>query len=80
MPKAKTAERGYGSRHQALRRGWARKIAAGGVACARCGLLIALGEPWDLEHDDFDRTIYTGPEHRRCNRATSRKRHTSRRW
>jgi hypothetical protein len=79
MPKAKTAERGYGSRHQGLRRAWARKVAAG-VLCVRCGLPIVPGEPWDLGHDDYDRNVYTGPEHRACNRATSRKRHTSRRW
>jgi hypothetical protein len=26
---------------------------------------------WDLGHDDFDRTIYRGPEHQRCNRSSA---------
>ena len=54
-----------------MRRMWAPRVAAGVVACARCGRLIPAGEPWDLGHDDFDRRVYTGPEHRRCNRATA---------
>jgi hypothetical protein len=80
QPKLKTAARGYGSAHQTLRAGWTQRVAAGGVRCARCGLPIAPGEPWDLGHDDYDRRIWTGPEHRRCNRATSGRVRRSRIW
>ena len=50
-----------------------------------CGVLgdwIAPGEPWDLGHHDSDRSLYTGPEDRRCNRATAmrRRRKWSRQW
>jgi hypothetical protein len=79
----KTTQRGYGAKHQALRKAWARKVAAGGVSCARCGLEIVPGEPWDLGHVDGDRSRYTGLEHRRCNRATAGRetvRRTSRVW
>src|SRR5829696_1684088 len=69
--KAKTASRGYGGRHQALRRRLAAIVEAGLASCSRCGYPIVPGEPWDVGHDDRDRTIYAGPEHRRCNRATA---------
>jgi hypothetical protein len=69
--KARTAARGYGSKHKALRRRWAAQVAEGEARCARCGGVIWADEPWDLGHDDHDRTRYTGPEHRRCNRATA---------
>ena len=68
-PKQSRQARGYGERHQALRRLWDRRIQAGDVACVRCGRAIVPGAPWDLGHDDLNRSIHTGPEHRRCNRA-----------
>jgi hypothetical protein len=59
-------------------------VEAGIARCARCGELIARGEPWDLGHiDGTERMVYSGPEHRRCNRATEthkRQRGWSRQW
>lgn len=62
-------ERGYGVAHQRKRKAWVPKVAAGTVNCWRCGLRISPLEPWDLGHDDLDRTIWRGPEHVRCNRG-----------
>jgi hypothetical protein len=46
-------------------------VEAGMVRCARCGERILPGEAWDLGHlDGTERTLYSGPEHRRCNRTT----------
>lgn len=70
MSRVTTKERGYGYQHKLLRRRWVREVALGGVRCARCGKLIVPGTPWDLGHDDVDRSRYSGPEHRACNRAT----------
>jgi hypothetical protein len=72
-PRPKTAARGYGAAHRRLRASFALEVAAGGVDCARCGLLIEPEEPWDLGHT-ADRLGYTGPEHSRCNRAVARQR------
>jgi hypothetical protein len=66
---ADTTARGYGTAHQKIRARLAPVVAAGGVRCARCGRLIAPGQPWDLGHVDGDRSVYAGPEHRRCNRG-----------
>ena len=63
-----TTARGYGSDHQRERQKWVRKVEAGLVNCGRCGQPIEPGRPWDLGHNE-DRTGYTGPEHRRCNRV-----------
>ena len=42
----------YGRSHRMLRKKWARVVAAGGVTCARCGLAIVEGMPWDPGHHD----------------------------
>lgn len=63
-----TTSRGYGSHHQRVRQSWTPLVNAGCVTCWRCGHTITPGTPWDLGHDDHDRTRYQGPEHRLCNR------------
>jgi hypothetical protein len=73
-------ERVYGVKHRALRRTLAPFVEAGLAHCARCGEPIEPGAPWDLGHDDYDRTKYSGPEHVACNRAAPNRLHTSRAW
>ena len=90
-----TAARGYGREHQAERARVKRELVDKGLAhCWRCGgwidptLRDQYGrEMWDLGHDDHDRSIYRGPEHRgrECpaggNRATKGRRKTEpKRW
>src|SRR5438045_6044418 len=65
---ASTTARGYGHQHQQRRKVWARKVAKGDVACARCGGLIVPGSKWHLDHTD-DRSGYLGPSHAGCNMA-----------
>jgi hypothetical protein len=82
---ARTVDNGYGAAHRKLRKRWEREVALGGVVCHRpgCGRLIHPLEPWDLGHDDVDRSRYHGPEHRECNRATQgrgSRRKTSENW
>lgn len=81
--KASTTARGYGAAHQRVRREWAKRIAAGGVVCARfqlgqClladrpeGPVILPGEEWEPDHVDGDKSQYLGPSHLGCNRATA---------
>lgn len=69
MPRASTTARGYGAKHQAERARWERRLKNGHTAtCARCGKPIRHGDTWDLGHTD-DRTAWTGPECRACNRS-----------
>ena len=67
--KGRTVRNGYGNAHQRLRAAWAPTVALGRTVCWRCGRRIRVGQPWDLGHDDRDRRIYRGPEHRACNRG-----------
>jgi len=78
--------RGYTRQHRELRESEERRVATGTVRCARgakckdaelvggelVGGLIRPGDAWDLGHDDYDRSKYSGPEHAGCNRATKR--------
>lgn len=59
-------------RWRALRRSWAEQLP---LPCARCGVVIQYGEPFDLDHtipralggsDEFAR-----PSHPGCNRAAN---------
>jgi hypothetical protein len=43
-----SSARGYGWTHQLRRKAWRLGVDVGSVACARCGLLIELGQPWGL--------------------------------
>lgn len=69
-----TPQAGYDSEHQRRRKAFADQIEQdGGVLCWRpqCKQPILPGMAWDLGHDDDDRSIVRGPEHRSCNRATN---------
>jgi hypothetical protein len=66
-----TNEAGYGYNHKQLRASWDQHVQQGNIACSRCRTPIVPGEPWDLGHDDDDRTLYTGPEHQHCNRSAA---------
>jgi hypothetical protein len=66
-----TAERGYGAEHVKTRAQWAPLVATGNVKCWRCGQYIAPDAPWDLGHDDDDRSRYRGPECQLCNRGVN---------
>jgi hypothetical protein len=84
MAKGRTTRNGYGWKHQQERARMKRLVDAGQAFCARCGQWIEPGTPWDLGHPDrTERTVYSGAEHRRCNRATAthrKQRFWSRNW
>jgi hypothetical protein len=74
MP-GRTVANGYGKEHKRLRAHYATRMRMGEVFwCWRCGHLISPEAPWDLGHDDADRSLYRGPEHVSCNRSETRKR------
>lgn len=80
---ASTAQRGYGTDHQRLRAQWQPVVDAGQAHCHAVVCLlptrwIAPGSHWDLGHTP-DRTAYTGPEHRTCNRSEGARRGNARR-
>ena len=76
-----TWARGYTGTHRKLRNQLQRRMDLGELFdCWRCGEPIQPGEPFDLGHDDLDRSIWRGPEHRRCNRATSGRKQPPKRW
>ena len=63
-----TTQKGYGATHQRYRRRWARLLEREGeLPCARCGAPVTPTTPWDLDHDDVDRSRYIGVSHRVCN-------------
>lgn len=66
----RTNRNGYGKQHQMLRAQYARRMRDGETFdCWRCGYWVDPAKPWDLGHDDVDRSRYRGPEHRWCNRG-----------
>lgn len=64
-------QRSGGAEFAAKRKAAAQQVEAGGVNCWRCGHPIMPGEPFDLGHDDNNRSIIRGPEHPRCNRSAA---------
>ena len=63
-------DRGYGWPHEQDRRRWARRVASGMVLCRSVNpILIVNGvpEPWDLGHNDTNRSLPAMAEHQRCN-------------
>ena len=68
MAKLSTTKRGYGAHHQALRKAVRPQMEAGVVPCARCGVLIAPEERWELDHAP-GKQGYLGPSDVRCNRS-----------
>lgn len=57
----------YGSDHQKLRKQWDEVVQRGEASCWRCGRWLPPGLPWHLGHDDYDRSVYRGPECPPCN-------------
>jgi hypothetical protein len=68
-----TAQRGYDAAHKRMRRELLARFEREHVAlCVRCCRTMTFGQDdVDLGHDDNDRSIIRGLEHRACNRATN---------
>lgn len=69
--------RGYDAEHDRLRARWKPRVERLSVhchatVCVEPVRLILLGQLWDLGHTP-DRTAWTGPEHRTCNRSAGGK-------
>lgn len=78
----RTTRLGYGHAHQQERARLVPIVAQGNTTCTRhghpqfpnCPGLIPAHDPrdaasmWELGHDDEDKSRYTGPEHKNCNR------------
>lgn len=62
-----TAERGYTGAHKRERERWKPLVDRGEATCCRCGLPLAPGAAFHLDHDDNDRTRYRGVAHPACN-------------
>ena len=61
-------QRGYGREHQAIRAQLVATLQAGqALACWRCGKPIASANDMHVGHDDHDRSITRGAEHKLCN-------------
>jgi hypothetical protein len=73
-----THRRGYGWQHQAQRARVKPLVESGRAICWRCRRPIHPLAAWDLGHDDRNRLLYRGPEHRACNRAAARRKHQPR--
>jgi hypothetical protein len=61
----------YSYAHRQLRKRWAKVVEAGEAHCWRCGRWLHPQGPWDLGHDDRDKSVYRGPECLPCNRGTA---------
>lgn len=61
-------QRGYDAAHDATRRASIAKLTAGHtLTCWRCGEPITTADELHIGHDDHDRSITRGDEHRSCN-------------
>lgn len=65
--------RGYDAAHDRERRRWAALVSTGTIPCARCGLTLQAGQPFELDHADHDRTRHLGPSHPTCNASAAGK-------
>lgn len=71
-PQRRARSKEYNSaEHRRRRAAGQREVDAGRAHCWRCGGRLTPGQPWHLGHDDYDRSIYRGPEHPHCNTSAA---------